>query len=263
MFGFVNADINALTKEDREIYRDYYCGLCEALGKKYGFFSRLTLNFDITFLIVFLTAYFNKEDSYYLKRCPIHPAKKHGVRQNEFTFYGAEMNILLTYYKLSDDWHDEKSQRAKLNMRFLEKHVKKIKSKYKSKAEKIENALKDIETAEKNGEHNPDIPASFFGIIMGEIFDFYSDGGELYDFGFNLGKVIYIMDACVDLKDDIKKCRYNPMVEISSADFQQILTVLLCDCTDIYDKMDIVKNKNIIDNVLFSGIWTRYRRNFS
>ena len=68
------------------------------------------------------------------------------------------------------------------------------------------------------------------------------------------------MDACVDLKKDVKKCRYNPMIEVSSQDFQQILTILLSDCTDIYDTMNIIQNKGIIENILFSGIWTRFRK---
>ena len=84
----------------------------------------------------------------------------------------------------------------------------------------------------------------------------------LFEFGAALGKVIYIMDACVDVKKDIKKCRYNPMVEIRRENFQQILTILLSDCTAIYDKMNITKNKAIIENVLFSGIWQVFRRSF-
>lgn len=261
MFGFVNADFEHLSKENRITYRGYYCGLCKKLAENFGSVGRLTLNFDMTFLIVFLSGYFGENDSDFFMRCPIHPIKKHLFKENRFTEYAADMNILMTYHKFCDDREDEGKTKPGFNT--IEKYAEKIKCKYPVKSEKIEKALLGISQAEKCDEHNPDIPADFFGEIMGEIFDYEEKKGELYSFGYALGKVIYVMDACVDLKQDIKKLRYNPMVEISSADFQQILTILLCDCTDIYDKMEFTGNREIIDNILFSGIWTKYRRKFS
>lgn len=261
MFGFVNADFEHLSEENRTAYRAYYCGLCKKLGEKFGNLGRLTLNFDMTFLIVFLSGYYGVSGEKNFLRCAVHPFKKHLFEENRFTEYAAEMNMLMTYCKFCDDREDEGKTRFDFNA--VKKHAEKIKGKYPLKTEKIENALKNIAQAEKYDERNPDIPAGFFGEIMGEIFDIDDKKGDLYDFGYSLGKVIYVMDACVDLKQDIKKMRYNPMVEISSADFQQILTILLCDCTDIYDKMDFTENREIIDNVLFSGIWIKYRRKFS
>ena len=122
--------------------------------------------------------------------------------------------------------------------------------------------LSELYEIEKSGEHNPDIPAKIFAEILGAVFDIYDNDPLLFEFGAALGKVVYIMDACVDVKRDIKKCRYNPMVEIKKENFQQILTILLSDCTQIYDRMNIEKNKSIIDNILYSGIWQVFWRNF-
>ena len=67
-----------------------------------------------------------------------------------------------------------------------------------------------------------------------------------------------MLDACVDLKQDIKKERFNPMVEIPSKEFQQILTIMLSETTNIYGTMDITINNEIIENILYSGIWEKF-----
>ena len=40
--------------------------------------------------------------------CPLHPAKKRLCRRNAAVSYAADMNLLLCYYNLLDDWLDEK-----------------------------------------------------------------------------------------------------------------------------------------------------------
>ena len=40
MFGFVVANPEKLTEEQRKHYRAVYCGLCRALGKEHGFIDR-------------------------------------------------------------------------------------------------------------------------------------------------------------------------------------------------------------------------------
>ena len=189
----------------------------------------------------------------------MHPVKKHATRINEFTDYAAAMNVILVYHKLVDDKKDDNSKSAQFFEKRLSEQYKNASEKYPEKNGKIIKLLDELEIIEKNDIHNPDIPANVFGKIMAEIFDVNNNDEKLQKFGFYLGKVIYVADACNDLKNDIKKCRYNPMVETSSENFQQILTILLADCTNIYDTMNIVKNKNIIDNILYSGIWCKYK----
>ena len=56
MFGYIYANKNALSKQAQDVYQAYYCGLCKTL-KQFGAYSRLTLNFDMSFLALFLDAY--------------------------------------------------------------------------------------------------------------------------------------------------------------------------------------------------------------
>lgn len=260
MFGFVSAAREGLSREEEETYRSYYCGLCRELFLLAGLKGRLTLNFDMTFLALFLSAYYGAEEEKHLEKCVAHPVKAHSYIANRFTAYAARMNLLLMYYKLEDDWQDEKNLAALAVEKSLKKAVQRVQAEYPEKTARIQAYLTDLARIEKSGEHNPDIPANCFGRLMAQLFDMEGDAPALAAFGFHLGKVVYIMDACVDLKNDIKKCRYNPMVEVSSHDFQQILTILLSDCTNIYDTMNIVQNKGILDNILFAGIWMKFKK---
>jgi len=113
---------------------------------------------------------------------------------------------------------------------------------------------------EKSGEINPDLPANCFGNIMSEIFVVKEDefSGKLRSFGKSLGRFIYIMDACLDLKSDIRKERYNPMTAYSSEDFRSVLNLMMADCTEKYRRLPIDRDRNLIENILYSGVWTRY-----
>ena len=261
MFGFVTADIGVLTKEERKIYEGYYCGLCNAL-KSYGNVPRLILNYDMAFLYMFLSSYFNENEEKTVKRCVVHPVKPKNVYMNKYAEYASDISIILAYYKFEDDIIDENKTSAKNFKKMLERHFLVAESRHKDKCTKIKELLDKLYEIEKSDEHNADIPAKVFGEILGTVFDIKGNDAMLYDFGVALGKVIYIMDACVDVKKDIKKLQYNPMVEIRQEKFQQILTILLSDCTEIYGKMNIDKNKNLIDNILYSGIWQVFRRKF-
>ena len=51
MFGYVKPDKSELRIKEYETYKAVYCALCKELGKRYGLMSRLTLNYDYTFLL--------------------------------------------------------------------------------------------------------------------------------------------------------------------------------------------------------------------
>ena len=55
MFGYVRPSDRRLSEPEREAFRAAYCGLCHALGKRYGLVGRMILNYDLTFLAVLLS----------------------------------------------------------------------------------------------------------------------------------------------------------------------------------------------------------------
>ncbi len=259
MFGFVNANRETLSEENKKIYSAYYCGLCHSIKERYGEISRVTLNYDLTFLAIFLSAVFLEKEEEKTSLCGPHPLKKHTFFKSEVLDYCADMNILMSYYKLLDDKNDDKNPFSAMGAEFLKRKIAKYGNKYEKKTENIKKYLDELSENEKKNVLVPDIPAKIFGKIMGELFSYKEceKTDELYRFGEALGKFIYIADASVDLKKDLKKKSYNPLILTKSEDFPVILNMLMGDCTNIYKKMNIEKNKEIIDNILYSGIWTK------
>lgn len=260
MFGYVVANMDKLTVEEKQHYRSCYCSLCKALGNRHGAITRITLTYDMTFLILFLSALYKTDNTLETERCIIHPLKPHQYWQNEIIDYAADMNVALAYYNFLDDWTDDRKMLSLCESKLFEQKVKLIAAKYPKKCAAISECLNELSEIEKSGELNPDIPANCFGKLMSEIFVLHEDeyAQNLRAFGRSLGKFIYIMDACLDLKADIKKERYNPLVTSSSEDFSDILNLLMADCTEKYKQLPINQDRKLIENILYSGVWTRY-----
>ena len=97
MFGYVVVNTEKLTIDEKEQYRSFYCGLCKTLGTRHGRISRFTLTYDMTFLVLFLSALYETDVIMRTERCIIHPLKPHEYCFNEFTEYAADMNVVLAY----------------------------------------------------------------------------------------------------------------------------------------------------------------------
>ena len=81
----------------------------------------------------------------------------------------------------------------------------------------------------------------------------------LQKMGFHLGKFIYLMDAYLDFKEDLKKQLYNPLVTVDLKNMEDILETIMTDCVSEYTKLPVDdKYKEILDNVLYAGIWSEY-----
>ena len=114
---------------------------------------------------------------------------------------------------------------------------------------------------EKEGEVNPDLPANAFGRLLGEIFvhdEKDSQADALRDFGFALGRFIYLMDAVMDLKEDILKEHYNPLVFVNSEHHEEILNAVMAQCVDCFEALNIQHHRPLLENILYSGVWTKY-----
>jgi hypothetical protein len=254
----VNAD--KLTREENKHYRACYCGLCKTLGNRHGIISRFTLTYDMTFLTLFLSSLYKDDNTIRTQRCIIHPLKPHEYWLNEISNYAADMNIILAYYKFLDDWTDDKNILSLGAAKLFEREHNRITAQYPNQCIAIRKCLTELYEIEKSGELNPDVPANCFGKLMGEIFVLREDeyAQRLRKFGISLGKFIYIMDACMDLKSDIKKESYNPLITSSSENFRDILNLLMAGCIENYKQLPINQDKELIENILYSGVWTKY-----
>ncbi|SHI33556.1 DUF5685 family protein [Pseudobutyrivibrio xylanivorans] len=267
MFGYINADRSQLSQEDKHTYQSFYCGLCKELGKQAGVKGKMLLNFDLCFLAILLQSLYepmlNQEDF----RCMIHPAKKKTGFSSEAMEYAASMDIILSYHSLMDNYADDGSKLSGMAASSLKKDYERISAQYPRQVKAVEDYIKKLSIAEKSGETNIDLVSGFTGEMLGELFNWKQDswGQTLHCMGYYMGKFIYLIDAYDDIKKDEKRGSYNPLLFLkkeSPKEFECFvkinLTSLMTECAKSFERLPIVDNVDILRNIIYSGVWTRY-----
>lgn len=255
-----------MTDEEKARYKAVYCGLCRSLKRRHGQIGRMTLTYDMTFLVLVLGSLYEPEECTGCERCFLHPTKLHEYVGSELLDYASDMNVALAYLKQLDDWRDEHKLLSLIFAKLLEKKYKRVKTLRPRQCAAMEKCLRELSTRENQGIHDPDACAKLFGALMGELFVWREDrwANTLRAMAGHLGEFIYIMDAVVDLPQDIKHRRFNPLSELYNAGrsddyFKEILTMLIGECTLEFDSLPLVEDISIMQNILCSGVWAKYQ----
>ena len=275
MFGYVTIRKEELKIKEYETYKGFYCGACQALKKEYGPVGQLTLSYDMTFMVLLLSSLYEPEQTFSKERCLVHPKKKRLMIENEFSTYAAHMGILLTYYHFLDDWKDEKKPKALVGLRSFHGAFQKAKKAYPRQAAVVARSIRRLSRLEREGCMEIDKVAGLTGEILGSMYACREDIWKqtLYDVGYALGKFIYLMDAWDDLSEDEKQGNYNllllrkrafykgtPEEEARFAsDCEGILMAMMAECTGAFEKLPILQDLAILENILYDGVWNRYR----
>ena len=92
--------------------------------------------------------------------------------------------------------------------------------------------------------------------------DHWSD--TLDRMGMALGRFIYLLDAVADYDTDRRKGKYNPFLAMGTGKdlprWEEYLVLALSRCTASYEKLPLVQDKALLDNILYSGVWVNRRR---
>lgn len=264
MFGYVQANTELMTDIEKNRYKAFYCGLCHTLGRRHGISSRMGLTYDMTFLAILLSSLYEPKEHTESARCIVHPVKEHNFLTNECIDYAADITVALVYFKCIDDWNDDKNIVAKGYASLLSNAYKKVKINWPSQCEAIEKELKELSFIEERRDTSLDAAANCFGRLMEAIFVYKNDIWSEYlkNMGYGLGRYIYLADACNDLEKDIKKGSYNPLVNqiTCTDDFKPRLQLLLGETSFYFEKLPLVQDENILNNIIYSGIWNKYNR---
>lgn len=262
MFGYVTANVAELDTQQRQRYGEIYCGICQAIGKECADICRLGLRYDMAFLAALLLSLYEPEEEKSQGRCLTHPLKKRPRTHSEIIRYTADMNVALAYGSCLDNWNDEHKLSAKMLAQAMEPHYRRICQAYPRQCGVMERCLKQLRELEKENCPEPDKPAGVFGELMAELFIWKEDMWQdtLRACGQALGRFIYLLDAWMDEKEDRKKGNYNPLIaKAESVNMEQILPLTMSRCTYYYEKLPLVQDKGLLDNILYSGVWVRYR----
>lgn len=260
MFGFV-APSSSLPEERMNRYKQWYCGICHSLRERHGQVSRLVLSYDMTFLAILLSSLYEPEEHESKKRCAVHPAKPRPYVQSRFSDYAADMNVALAWFKLKDDSSDDGSIASSAASRLLKKAFERVKNQYPRQTGVLERCMGELEALEKEGCTEPDKMTNIFGTLLGEVFVPEEDdhwAGVLRNMGAALGRYIYILDAFLDHDEDMKKGRYNPLSARGTGDSKLLLTMLIGDCSAEYEKLPLINDTDIMNDIIYSGVWQQF-----
>lgn len=265
MFGYISINKPEMKFREFDVYRSFYCGFCQSLKDSYGKIGQLTLSYDLTFLILLLTSLYEPKTLEGTCRCAAHPFEKHPTRRNEFSDYGADMNLLLSYYKCEDDWLDEHKIKGRAMAGMMRSKIQGLEGRYPKKTALIRERMGQIHACEQEGCESIDAVAGLFGDIMAEIFVWRKDEWEreLCRIGFFLGKFVYLMDAYEDVEQDRKNGSYNPFLQMyETGEFEErcetVLNMMMAECSKAFEKLPLVEHVEILRNVLYGGVWCRY-----
>ena len=265
MFGFVTASVKELDKSQQDRYGGVYCGICRGIKARATQTARLTLSYDMAFLALLLMSLYEPEEESAPLRCAAHPLRRRNWVDNEYVKYAADMNVALSYYNLLDDWEDDRKVSAKLLAASFEKALPDIQQQYPRQCAAISACLKELHELERINCPNPDGPAACFGRLMAELLVYREDlwADTLRQTGFHLGRFIYMADAAVDYRKDSKKKKYNPFLAMGTGEdwprWEEYLVLAMGRCTANYEKLPLVQDKALLDNILYSGVWVNFR----
>lgn len=285
MFGYVTPLKDELKVAQFEDFRSYYCGLCQHIRRDYGQLPRLILNYDMTALALLLDG-LSPHKSYIRRQiCLTHPHKKKPmIINNDALSYAGAMNVALVYYKLLDDVQDDKDLKSKALAASLKPYKNKFPREINPILKMIETNLQSLYHLEATKEFSSlDEISDPFAQIVANILVMYpyelrEDNAELrqqlYQFGYALGKWIYLIDALDDLETDLKNDKFNPLLHLyqqENESYEQLLsrvsepvtfTLLNCGyvCKSVLKRLPLIRSRALLNNIVVLGMMDQYTK---
>lgn len=275
MFGYIMPDKPELKIKEFEMFRGYYCGLCKSMGRSFGTLSRFALNYDSVFLGLLLSSVHNEVPVLRKEGCIANPAKKKWVvKESRHIDFAADINVLLTYYKLKDNIRDEGGIAPRLAQMAFNRGYRKAAARNSQLDAIIASSINAQVQLEQQNCASMDMAAEPFADMLGKLLASGYTGEDestariLGWVGYNLGKWIYLIDAFDDIEKDIGSGSYNPLVvqynynggdikafrKSITEEVRQNLFQALAQTTGSIELLKLV-NEGIIDNILYEGLY--------
>ena len=266
MFGYVTAFPDKMSEEDRKTYQGYYCGLCSALGEKYGLPGKLVLTYDMVFLALLQNALTEEPERSESAFC-LHKGKRTERIHAEALSFAADMTVLLAFHNLSDKVYDSKDKKAAVLRSLLKSAHKKAARQYPEKEAALLSYTKALRQIESENDENPDAGANLTGEMVSSVFTEKEDEFSKYlrPMFYYLGKFIYLADAWDDLEDDLMCGQYNPYSSLSGdpALMEKVrnhLELVLGECASYFEMLPIFRHREILRNILYAGVWMHFAK---
>ncbi len=264
MFGYVTINKPELKIKEYEAYKGVYCTLCKEMGREYGQLSRLLLSYDGTFYVMYKLGLSTDKIAVENSRCSFNPCKKCMKITCESNVYqlACAITVILAYFKLVDNLYDS-SFLKKIFLYLVYPYFAFIKNKAKKKYPEIynvvENGMAEQFDLEKETDISLDKSAHPTADILSTLFA-YGETGECKEnakqFGYQLGRVVYFLDAFDDYEKDIKDNSFNPFR--NSNDIVNTAThtinMSIGALTEIFKIQKFNNFSTIIENIIYDGL---------
>lgn len=218
MFGYVRAVTAVLPPEEQARYKAVYCGLCRALGARYGRVAQLTLNYDFVFLALLLAPPGETEKTAQY-RCPAAPWKQKTVWLGDAALdAAADATVILVWWKLQDairdgGWGERlKSRSVALTLR---RHYRLAAQRRPEFDRVAEDCLRELHRLEVANTPSLDRPADAFARLLQAAAIEVSPTARqsaVAQILYHVGRWIYLADAWDDLAEDRAAGNYNPLL---------------------------------------------------
>ncbi len=266
MFGYLTIQKSELLVREYEAYKSVYCGLCKQLGKDYSFLTRFTLSYDCTFYAMLLMSLKRSCSGFADGRCRFNPLKKCKFATDNSDCYSkaSALSVISGYYKLIDNINDSgffKRTGYRLLLPFFSRWRKKASKRYPYIDEIVSKMMTMQSDAEKSNSSSLDESAHPTGWMLANILEKEANDDMskrvFYEFGYHLGRWIYLIDASDDYSKDKKTQNYNPFLNIESDDIIGLMTSSLnqslARAYNAYNLIELTDFKGIFDNMLLYG----------
>lgn len=265
MFGYLQIHKDELKVKEYEAYKSVYCGLCKQLGRDYGFLTRLILSYDCTFYAILLMSLKRSCIGFSDGRCKFNPLKKckfADCKDNAYSKASA-LSVISAYYKVVDDIDDSgffKRIALKIAKPFFGRRQKKAARRFPEIEIIVSEMMKNQKAAENDELVTIDKAANPTAKMISDLAAL--EGGNdlqkrvLSEFGYQIGRWVYLIDAADDYEKDKKSGNFNPFIKADINDKDYINSVLsqsLARAYDAYNLLDIIDFKPIIDNMMLYG----------
>ena len=82
----------------------------------------------------------------------------------------------------------------------------------------------------------------------------------LRSLGAKLGKLVYVMDAALDMEDDRASGSYNPLVALDAQpqEVREDLELLAADAAAAFERLPLERDARVLRSVLYAGVWQKY-----
>jgi len=265
VFGYLQIHKDELKVKEYEAYKSVYCGLCKQLGRDYGFMTRLILSYDCTFYAILLMSLKRSCTGFSDGRCKFNPLKKckfADCKDNAYSKASA-LSVISAYYKVVDDIDDSgffKRIALKIAKPFFGRRQKKAARRFPEIEIIVSEMMKNQKAAENDELVTIDKAANPTAKMISDLAAL--EGGNdlqkrvLSEFGYQIGRWVYLIDAADDYEKDKKSGNFNPFIKADINDKDYINSVLsqsLARAYDAYNLLDIIDFKPIIDNMMLYG----------